>query len=380
MKRRKKKLFTPGPCEIPLSVFKAMGHIEHHRTPQFKQVMQDIQNGLQYIFQTNQLVITLCSSGTGAMEAAIVNVFKKNDKVLVVNGGKFGERWGKIAKNYGLQVLELSVEWGKAVQVEDIAQVLKKNQDVCGIFIQALETSTGVVHPIEELAFYLKKLSRKPLLVVDAISGLLTSALPMDNWGLDVVVAGSQKGLCLPPGLAFIALSSRAWEMAHVSDVPKYYFNLLVERKCLEQHTTAFSTPVTLMLGLQESLRLLQRQTLPRILDQYNKMQQLVLKTLTSWGLEIFSFFSSTAVIGVRAPNHIPSQLIIKKLKDDFDITIANGQEELKDKIFRLSYMGAIQMQDVRFLLSCLKKVLQDLKVPIGKKRAFQIKNREARL
>ena len=335
--------------------------------------MNDVQKGLQYIYQTKQPVITLCSSGTGAMEAAIVNIFRKNDKVLVINGGKFGERWTKMAKSYGLNVIELVVEWGKAVLVEEIDSVLKRNPEICGIFIQALETSTGVQHPIQEISQHLKKLSVKPILVVDAMSGLLTMPLPMDAWGLDVVIAGSQKGLCLPPGLAFIALSNRAWEMAQLSDLPKFYFDLSVEKKCIAQSTTAFSTPVTLILGLQESLHLLQKQELHRIHLRYKKMQQLVLSTLSSWNLEVFSNPSSTAVIAVRSPENIPSSVIIKRLKEKFDITIANGQEELKDKIFRLSYMGDIQLQDVRYLLSSLKKVLQELEVPLRKKRVYSI-------
>ncbi|MBI2609439.1 MAG: alanine--glyoxylate aminotransferase family protein [Deltaproteobacteria bacterium] len=367
----KKKLFTPGPCEIPPSVFKAMSTIEHHRTSQFKKNILEIQKGLQYLFQTGQPVLTLSSSGTGAMEAAITNTFSPQDLVLVIDGGKFGERWGEISRCFGLEVITLQIPWGKAVEPSQIENIFEKHPTIKGVLIQACETSTGVAHPIEEIARFIKE---KPntLMVVDAISALLTMPLPMDEWGLDIVVAGSQKGLMLPPGLSFIALSQKASRFEAQSKLPRFYFDLKKEKQSLEESTTSYTTPVTLMLGLKEALRLICQKGLETIFETYNLYSRVVRTTIEAWGLKVFAEPGAPGMTAVCAPRNVSGTHIVKKLKENFDITIAAGQEDYKDKIFRLSYMGYIEPEDVFYLLESLQKVLLELKVPIHTKGVLE--------
>ncbi len=367
----KKRLFTPGPTEVPASVFKAMNTVEHHRTSSFQKNMKDVQEGLQYIFQTKEPVLTLASTGTGAMEAAVTNLFKKGDVVLVVVGGKFGERWEELSRTYGLEVLSLNVKWGQAVTLSQIKEVFQKHRSIKGVLIQASETSTGVAHPIKETAAFLQNYP-ETLFVVDAISALVTMPLPMDEWKIDALLASSQKGLMLPPGLSFIALSKKAWERAEASDLPKYYFNLIEEKKSVEKSTTTFTTPVTLILGLKEALRLLKSEGLENSFKKYNLFSKAVRSALTSWGLKLFAESPAPGLTAVLSPQNIKSSLIVNALAEKFDITIAAGQEELKDKIFRLSYMGDINAEDVLYLLRSLQTVLLDLGVNINTKRALE--------
>ena len=368
---KKKKLFTPGPTEIPKVVFTAMSDIEHHRTSQFEKKVQEIQKGLQYIFQTKQPVISLVSTGTGAMEAAVTNLFSPGDKVLVIDGGKFGERWGEISKTYGLEVITLKVEWGQAVKIEEFKKKFSEHNDIAGVLVQASETSTGVAHPIREMARFLQD-KKDTLFVVDAISALVTMPLPFDEWKIDAMVAGSQKGFMLPPGLSFIALSQKAWDKAAVAKLPKYYFDLRKEKKCVEQNTTAYTTAVTLMLGLKKALRLLQEEGLKNIFKRYERFSQASQVCIQEWGLEIFAEKPAPGMIAVVSPHNIKGTTIVKALKEKFDITIAAGQAEMKDKIFRLSYMGDIEARDVLYLLKSLEKVLQELNIPINTTSALK--------
>lgn len=371
MTNKKKKLFTPGPTEIPQSVFQAMSEIEHHRTSQFEKKVQEIQKGLQYIFQTKQPVISLVSTGTGAMEAAITNLFNPGDKVLVIDGGKFGERWVEISKTYGLEVITLKVEWGKAVHIQEFKNRFSEHTNIAGVLVQASETSTGVAHPIHEIACFLQT-KKDTLLVVDAISALVTMHLPFDEWKIDTMVAGSQKGFMLPPGLSFIALSQKAWEKAARSKLPKYYFDLIKEKKCLEQNTTAYTTAVTLMLGLKKALDLLQQEGLENIFKRYERFSQATQTCIQEWGLEVFAEKPAPGMIAVVSPKNVKGSTIVKALKEKFDITIAAGQAEMKDKIFRISYMGDINGDDVLYLLKSLEKVLQELNIPVNTTNALK--------
>ena len=225
-------LLAPGPTPVPPEVLGAMAQpMIHHRTPQFSEIFAEAATSLKYVFQTAQDVLILAASGSGAMEAAVTNLMKKGEKAIVVNGGKFGERWTKICQAFGIEVVELKVEWGKAVDPAAVAKALKETQNVGAVFVQASETSTTVKHPIEALAKLTK--DTNVLLVVDGITGVGVFDLPMDKWGIDVLISGSQKAFMLPPGLAFIALSEKAWKKQKEGDLPKFYFNLATEKKNL---------------------------------------------------------------------------------------------------------------------------------------------------
>ena len=235
MKRR--YLMTPGPSPVPSSVREALGkEIMHHRTDEFIEILKEINEGLKYVFCTKNPVITFSSSGTGAMEAAVTNFFSAKDKVLVLIGGKFSERWAEIAKAYGLDVVEAKIEWGKSPTAEDVKKALDSHKDIKGVFTTLCETSTATVFDIKGIAAVTK--DKNVLLIVDAISGLGQDALPTDEWGVDIVVSGSQKGFMLPPGLAFISISEKAKGFLKTSTLPKYYFNLNKALKSYEKNDT----------------------------------------------------------------------------------------------------------------------------------------------
>ena len=247
----KKYLFSPGPTMLPPEVLLKMAEpIMHHREPEFEKLFAEVREGLKYLFQTKNEVLIFTSSGTGAMEGAVSNILSKGDKALVVRGGKFGERWGEICKAYGIEFIPIDVEWGKAVDVKRVEEILSSNPSIRAVYTQASETSTGAKHPIKEIAEIVKKYE-KTVLVVDAITGIGVFNLPMDEWGLDVVVSGSQKALMLPPGLAFAALSDKAWKLVERSDLPKFYFDFRKEMKNAQKNQNAFTPAISLFVGLR---------------------------------------------------------------------------------------------------------------------------------
>jgi aspartate aminotransferase-like enzyme len=241
----KQYLLSPGPTPIPNEVALAMSEtMIHHRTPQFNKVFEEARQGLKTLFGTNGDVLMLASSGTGAMEAAVANLFSPGDKVLVINGGKFGERWLNIANAFGLDPIEVKVEWGQAVKVKEVERQLNLHPDIQSVMIQASETSTTVLHPVKEIA---KLTKNGPLFLVDGVTAVGVLSVPLDEWGIDALVTGSQKALMLPPGLAFIALSDRAWEKTKKAKLQRFYFDLNLERK--NQQKRVRVTPAVLILG-----------------------------------------------------------------------------------------------------------------------------------
>src|SRR5574342_1032037 len=259
----KQYLLSPGPTPIPNEVALAMSAtMIHHRTPQYSRVFGEAREGLKTLFGTKNDVLMLASSGTGAMEASIANLFSPGDKVLVVNGGKFGERWLNIANAYGLNPIDLKVEWGRAVKVADVEKQLKIQPDIQGVLIQASETSTTVLHPVKEIA---KLTKNGPLFIVDGVTAVGVVSVPVDEWGIDVLVTGSQKALMLPPGLGFIALSDRAWDQTKKAKLPRFYFDLNLERKNQQKGSGAFTPAVSLIFGLRASLNMMEREGLNRV-------------------------------------------------------------------------------------------------------------------
>jgi aspartate aminotransferase-like enzyme len=250
-------LLSPGPTPIPNQIALAMSEtMIHHRTPQFNQVFEEARQGLKKLFGTKNDVLMLASSGTGAMEAAVANLFSPGDKVLVINGGKFGERWLNISNAFGLNPIEMKVPWGQAAKVAAVEKQLKANPDLQGVMIQASETSTTVFHPVQEIA---KLTKNGPLFLVDGVTAVGVTPVPMDEWGLDVLVTGSQKALMLPPGLCFISLSDRAWEKTKKAKLPRFYFDLNLERKNQQKGSGAFTPAVSLIFGVRASMQMIER-------------------------------------------------------------------------------------------------------------------------
>jgi len=355
-------LFTPGPTPVPPKTSLAMAApIIHHRSPQFATVLAEVKENLKYVFQTQNDVLILASSGTGGMEGVVTNTLSPGDKALVVRAGKFGERWAEICKAYGVEVLNIDVEWGRCVKAEQIAHGLDKNPEIKAVFVQAHETSTGVKFPLKEIAEVVKK-RETTILVVDAISALGAMEIKTDEWGLDVVVGGSQKALMLPPGLAFVCLNEKAWRFVEESRLPKYYFDFSKEKKSLEKNQTAYTPAVSLIIGLRENLRQIKQIGLENIVKYHQRLSDGVKMAVKAMGLSIFTKENPSEVLtAVEAPKGIDAQMIVKKLREEYGITIAGGQSQLKGRIFRISHMGYVDEHEMVMTIAALERVLIEL-------------------
>ena len=362
----KRYLLAPGPTPVPSDVLLAMAApIIHHRSPDFVPVIDSAKKGLQWLYQTKNDVLIICSTGTGGMVGTVNNFFNRDDKVLVINGGKFGERWTNICRAYGLNVEEIVVEWGYAVKPEVVEEKLKKDKDIKGVFVQASETSTGVYHDIKALASIIKKYS-DTLFVVDAISALVAHDLRTDEWGIDVMIGGSQKGVMLPPGLAFVSVSDKAWARAETSKLPKFYFNFRKERANLAKNQTNFTSPVTLIIGLNESLKMLRAEGLENVFRRHATLANATRKAVQAIGLEIYPRESpSNSVTAIMSPPGIDGQAIYKDLREKYGITAAGGQDKAKGKIFRIAHLGYSDRFDIITAIAGIEMVLKGMGHPV---------------
>ena len=358
---KKNYLLTPGPTPLPPQISLAMAKpIIHHRTPQFQEILKEASLGLKLVFQTVNDVFIISSSGTGAMEAAVINLLSAGDNALVVQGGKFGERWTEISKAYGINAEVINVEWGKAVSPVEISKRLKSNPQIKAVFTTLCETSTGVDNDIQAIAAVVKETSA--VLVVDAISGLGAVDLKTDAWGVDVVVAGSQKGLMLPPGLGFITVSPKAWKLVEASKSSRYYLDLRKAKKALDKNDTPFTSSITLIVALNEALKMMQEDGLENIFKRHRAMADATRAAMKALGLELFSSTAaSDGVTAVKVPAGIDGEKLVKTMRDTYGVTIAGGQEELKGKVFRIAHMGFIAEFDIITGISCLEKVLAQM-------------------
>jgi len=364
----KQYLLSPGPTPIPNEVALAMAEtMIHHRTPQFNKIFDEARAGLKKLFGTKNDVLILASSGTGAMEASVANLFSPGDKVLVINGGKFGERWLNISNAYGLNPIEMKVEWGQAVKVVDVEKQLKANLDIQGVMIQASETSTTVLHPIKEIA---KLTQNGPLFLVDGVTAVGVVPLPLDEWGLDVLVTGSQKALMLPPGLGFIALSDRAWGKTKKAKLPRFYFDLNLERKNQQKGSGAFTPAVSLIFGVRASLQMMQREGLHNVYARHDRLCRATRAAAKAMGLKLLAPDSpSPAATGIYLPAGIDAEAVLEYLRDKMNITLAEGQDQLKGKAIRIAHIGYMGAFDVITAIAALEMALRKFRVeiPFGK-------------
>jgi aspartate aminotransferase-like enzyme len=365
----KNYLLAPGPTPVPSRVLLAMAQpLIHHRTPQFSRVFAEAKNGLKELFQTTEDVLILAASGSGAMEGSVTNLFSPGDEVLVVNGGKFGERWGKIATTYGLNVTELRVEWGQAARCEDIRRLLDQRPGIRGVLLQASETSTTAIHPVEDIAALTR--DRDVLLIVDGITAVGVYDLPMDRWGVDVLVTGSQKALMLPPGLAFVALSQRAWERVAQATLPRFYFDFAKERENLAKDTTAWTPAISLIIGLREALAMIREEGLARVFERHARMAAATRAAATALGLRLVApDCPSPAVTGIYTPAAVDGGKVVAYLRDRMGVTFAGGQDQLKGKIVRIAHLGYMGGFDVVTAIAAFEMALWHFKydVPLGR-------------
>lgn len=361
---KKEYLMTPGPTPVPPAVL-AAGALPmiHHRTPVYSEIFAKVNEDLKYVMRTKNDVLTFASSGTGAMESAVVNLFSTGEKIIVASNGKFGDRFSQIGNVYGLNVLDLKYEWGTVVNPADIEKALNENPDVKGVFVTQSETSTGVLNDIEKIASVVKK--HDVLLIVDSITGLGAVDIRPDEWGLDVVMSGSQKGLMMPPGLSCVSVSDKAWEAVERSNLPKFYFSYAKARKALagKSPTTPFTPAVSLVISLGAALDLMREEGVDNIIKRHTKLAQAARDGLEGLGLKLFAppEGRGNAVTPAYPPDGISATDIVKKMKADHGITIADGQDHLKGKVFRIGHLGYYDKFDILTTLSGLELTLKEL-------------------
>lgn len=337
----KKYLITPGPVSVPEQVLLDMARpMIHHRTPEFEEIFKEARNGLKKVFKTEQEPLILASSGTGAMESAVVNTLNQGDKVLVINGGKFGERWIKICQAYGINAESITIEWGRSVNPADVKAFLDKNPDTKAVFVQGSETSSTVYHPVKELAAITKDMP-ETLLIVDGITSAGVHDTRFDEWGIDILITGSQKAFMLPPGLAFITLSQKAWNMVEKSTLPKFYFNLKTELKNQLKNTTAWTAGVSLIIGLKTVLSMMEKEGIDNVFKRHSINAEATRAAVKALGLKLLAQdIPSNAATGCFLPENIDGKAFVKYLRDKCGVSIAGGQDHLAGKILRISHLG----------------------------------------
>lgn len=356
---RKDYLLAPGPTPVPAEVLQlgAMP-IYHHRTPKFSKIFREASDKLKNLFQTKNDVYTLTSSGSGAMETAAVNLLSPGDKVIVIEIGKFGERWAKILKAYNMNVVSIKKEYGDFVSPDELKEFLAKHTDAKAVFTQLSETSTGVVMDIQGFSKVVSE--TKAILVVDGISGVGAQELKVDDWGVDVALTGSQKGLMLPPGLAFITLSDKAWKMVEGSTSPKFYFSLVDAKKSLEKDTTPWTPAMTLIIQLNEALNIIEKETIEGMWKRHAWMADATRAGIKALELEPFAMRPGNVLTSVKVPQGADGVKLVKTMRDKFGVTVAGGQGTMKGNIFRIAHLGYMDRMDVIIGLSALEMSLKD--------------------
>jgi aspartate aminotransferase-like enzyme len=362
---KKYHLLAPGPTPIPPDVLQAMARpILHHRTPEFEALFGRVRAGLGEIIETRSEVIVLAASGTGALEAAVVNLCSPGDEVLVVRCGKFGERWADIARAFGLTVHTVDAPYGETVPPERVEAALAAHPRARALFVTQSETSTGVLEDVEAYAALTRKTAT--LCVVDTVSSLGVVPCPMDAWGIDVVVAGSQKGLMCPPGLAFVALNDRAWLAAEQARCPRFYWDLPTERRWQAKNQGQFTPAVSLLAGLDVALGLLRAEGLAEVYRRHDRLARAARAGAEALGLALFARATpSPAVTAIVSPAGIDSEAVVRGYGADDNITIAGGQGEMKGKLFRLAHLGWVDESDLVVGLAALERVLLRLGVTV---------------
>jgi aspartate aminotransferase-like enzyme len=357
---QKKYLFTPGPTPVPPEVLLELARpIIHHRTPEFSAVITEARERLKPLFGTREEIVVLSSSGTGAMEAAVTNLLASGDEAIFVNGGKFGERWGKLLSAFGMTGHEIKVQWGSSVRLDQVEAALKAHPRARALFVQASETSTTALHPVDEIAALTR--TRDVMLVVDGITSVGVFEQQMDRWGIDALVSGSQKALMLPPGLGVIALSPRAWERTERLSGARYYFDLRRELKSQrDDHTTAYTPAVSLVFGLNKSLEMIHRETLPRVFARHRLMADMVREAASGLGLKLLAAENpAPGVTGILTPSTVDGSQIVRYMRDHLGVGVQGGQDQMKGKLVRIGHMGYIGPFDMIVAISAFELALK---------------------
>ena len=376
---RKTRLYTPGPTPLlPAAQFAMAAADIHHRTPEFRAMYTRVLSQLKEFVGTKNDVIILSSSGSGAMEAAVSNLTSPGDRVLVLTAGKFGERWTGITKAFGCHVDVVSAPYGSTFSLDEVKANL--HLETRAVFVQATESSTGVRHDIEAIAKLLKSEKSEALLIVDGITGLGTSHLDMDGWGVDVLIGGSQKAVMIPPGLSYLAVSARAWDRMEATYNPRYYFDLRKERKNAAKGESAYTPPVSLIAALGASLDYIAAQAATpenpadnlaegrkKLVDNAETCAAMTRAAATALGLKLFApkGAEAAAATAIVAPEGTDSGTIVKGLKSQFAAIVTDGQGEMKGQLFRIAHIGFFDYMDTIAIIGALEQVIHKTKLPL---------------
>jgi aspartate aminotransferase-like enzyme len=331
----------------------------HHRTPEFSRIFMEVVTSIKTIFQTQNDVYILASSGSGAMEAAVVNTLSPGDSAIVINGGKFGNRWGKICRAYGLSVREIILEWGEPYTKEQLSEELEINPDANAVFSTLAETSTGTEYDIHGYGEVVAL--SKAILVVDGISGIGAISCPMDDWNLDVLLSASQKSFMAPPGLAYISFSKKAWKLVEQSTLPKFYFDAKEAKTSIERETSPWTPAISLILQQLEALKIIEKIGMENLIDHHRILAEATRAGVQSIGLELLSKQPANILTAVKTPSGIDGEILVETMQEKYKTYIAGAQDPHQGKFFRIAHLGYMGGFDVLTALSALEMTLEDL-------------------
>jgi aspartate aminotransferase-like enzyme len=359
-------LMIPGPTPVPESVLQAMAkHPIGHRSADFSAIFGEVTENLKWLHQTKNDLMILAASGTGVMEAGIINFLSPNDKVIVGSNGKFGERWAEVCEAYGLNTIHITSDWGKVLDPERIKAALDADtqKEIKAVVVTHSETSTGVINDLKTIARYVK--AHGALIIADTVTSLGACSVPVDEWGLDVVASGSQKGYMIPPGLGFVAVSEKAWEAYKTAKLPRYYLDLGKYRKNAAKNTTPFTPAINLIFAMQASLQLMKDEGLERIFARHDRHSRATCAAVKAMGLQLYApeGACSPAITAVM-PTTVDAEKVRSVMKKKFDIILAGGQDALSGKIFRIGHLGFVADRDILTAIASLEATLIELGAP----------------
>ncbi len=351
----------PGPTPVPEKVLEALGrHPIGHRSKDFQDLVEITTKNLKWLHQTENDVLTITGSGTAAMEAGITSTLSKGDKVICGENGKFGQRWVKVAQEFGLDVIKIDSEWGTPLDPEDFKKLLEKDdkKEIKAVILTHSETSTGVINDLKTISSHIRN-HKEALSIIDCVTSIGACNVPVDEWELDIVASGSQKGYMIPPGLSFVSMSKKAWKATEISNLPKFYLNLKSYKKSLSSNSNPYTPAVNLIFALDESLKMMKDEGLERIFKRHNRHKLAVSKAAQRMNLKLFGDENhlSPSVTAIQTED-LDAEKFRKTIKDKYDILLAGGQDHLKGKIFRVGHLGYINDRDIMSVLAAIGNTL----------------------
>ena len=356
----------PGPTPVPEKVLQALSkHPIGHRSKEFQDLVESTTKNLQWLHQTQNDVLTITGSGTAAMEAGIINTLSKGDTVICGENGKFGERWVKVAKEFGLEVIKIKAEWGKPLDPENFQKILEEDnkKDIKAVILTHSETSTGVINDLKTISDHIRK-HKKALSIIDCVTSLGACNVPVDEWELDVVASGSQKGYMIPPGLSFLSMSEKAWKATESSNLPKFYLNLKSYKKSLASDSNPYTPAVNLFFALDISLKIMKEEGLENIFKRHNRHKLAMSGAAKALNLKLFADerYLSPSITAIKT-EALDAEDFRKRIKNRYDILLAGGQDHLKGKIFRVGHLGYVNDRDIITVISAISNTLLEQKL-----------------